>query len=142
VLKVRLDTNIELSIPLSEIEFTFSRSSGPGGQNVNKVNSKATLRWNPVRSSAMSPFMKGRFLAVNANKLTSDGDILFSSDRFRDQLQNVDECLSKLKELIRATATPPKPRKDTKPTFGSKKRNEKTKRTQKDKKQNRGRVDY
>lgn len=141
MLLIKLE-NHTLSIPLSEIEFTFSRSSGPGGQNVNKVNSKATLRWNPHLSTGLSDSVKHRFVTQNANKLTLEGELVISSDRFRDRGMNVDDCLKKLKELILRSAVPPKPRKKTKPTKGSKVRKETAKRAQKDRKQNRGKIRF
>ena len=125
----------------SEVELTFSRSSGPGGQNVNKVNSKATLRWNP-RTSSLPESTKTRYLHQNANKLTVAGDLVISSDRFRDQKKNVDDCFAKLRALIQHASVPPKARKKTKPSKGSLRRKETAKRTHKEKKQNRGRVRF
>lgn len=126
-----------LQIPDDEIEFTFVRSSGPGGQAVNKVSSKARLRWNPHASASLRWDIRARFLERFGNKLTETGDLLLASDRHRDRLQNRDDCLDKLKEMLLEVAYPPKVRKATKPTFGSKRRNEKAKREQKEKKKNR-----
>ncbi len=108
-----------ITIPEAELRFTFSRSSGPGGQNVNKVNSKATMHWNPGQSVAMPPGVLARFLAANASKITTTGDIVIVSQEYRDQPKNVQCCLEKLKQMIAAVVVPPKRRKATKPTKGS-----------------------
>ena len=84
----------------SELEFTFVRSSGPGGQNVNKVNSKAVLRWNTTASACMSEEVRARFHQRFGSKLTSEGDLLLSSDSYRDQGRNRDDCLEKLKAML------------------------------------------
>lgn len=109
-----------LHVPLSELSFSFSRSSGPGGQNVNKVNSKATLRWNARRSPSLPEAVRQRFLARYGRRLTAEGEIIVVSQRYRDQGRNVADCLAKLRELIESVATPPKPRKASRPTYGSK----------------------
>jgi ribosome-associated protein len=126
-----------ISLPQEELIFTYARSSGAGGQNVNKVNSKAILRWNPRMSRALSEGVRERFLARYGNRLTADGDLIVMSDRFRDQGRNAADCLEKLREMIATVATPPKKRRATKPTFGSKVRRLKSKREHSEKKQNR-----
>jgi ribosome-associated protein len=127
-----------ISLPQEELIFTYARSSGAGGQNVNKVNSKAILRWNPRMSRALSEGVRERFLARYGNRLTADGDLIVMSDRFRDQGRNAADCLEKLREMIATVATPPKKRRATKPTFGSKVRRLKSKREHSQKKKNRG----
>lgn len=109
-----LHVNSRISIPLAEIQFTFARSSGPGGQNVNKVNSKAILRWGIANSDALSTAVKQRFGKAYGKRLTEEGELVLSSDRYRDQGRNVADCLARLQEMILAVATPPKPRKKTK----------------------------
>ncbi|MGZ3695280.1 MAG: alternative ribosome rescue aminoacyl-tRNA hydrolase ArfB [Bdellovibrionota bacterium] len=123
-------------IPDSELEFSFTRSSGPGGQNVNKVNSKAVLRWK-FSASEIPLGVKLRFQGSYGNRLTKDGDFLLTSDRFRDQGRNLADCQEKLREMLLAVALPPKPRKKTKPTRSSKERRHTTKRNQGEKKRNR-----
>ena len=109
----------QLRIPLAEFEITFSRSSGPGGQNVNKVNSKATLRW-PVRASKSLPeAVRERFLQRHAARLTTEGEILITSQRYRDAPRNAQDCLEKLRDLVAAVAQPPKVRRATRRTRGS-----------------------
>lgn len=129
-----------IQIPADELEFTYARSSGPGGQAVNKVSSKARLRWNPHASRALRWDVRDRFLEKYGNKLTDTGDLLVVSDRFRDRSMNRDDCLEKLKEMLLAVAYPPKIRKATKPTFGSRQRTRKEKKLHKEKKQGRGKV--
>lgn len=108
-----------LRIPRAEFRITFARSSGPGGQNVNKVSSKAVLRW-PVRSSPSLPEpVRSRFLAKHRRRVTAEGDLVLTSQRFRDAPRNLDDCLRKLWEMLVEAATPPKPRRPTRPTRSS-----------------------
>lgn len=111
-----------IRIPLSEIEFSFVRSSGPGGQNVNKVNSKAVLRWNLWASPSLTPIVRARILGRLASQVTSEGDLIFSSDRFRDQRRNREDCLEKLRACLEAAAEIPKIRMKTKPSRSSQRR--------------------
>lgn len=127
-------------IPPDEIEFTYVRSSGPGGQAVNKVSSKARLRWNVFQSRALSFPVRQRFLDCYGSRVTAQGDLLLTSDQHRDRMMNRDECLDKLKEMLLAIAYPPKVRRKTKPTKGSKERTKVTKKRQGEKKKFRGRV--
>lgn len=111
-----------LSIPLDEFRWEFSRSSGPGGQNVNKVNSKAVLRWNPGASPSLPPAVRDRLLRLVGNKLTVEGELLISSQATRDQGRNQEDCLDKVRDLVRSIAKPPRVRRATKPTHGSQER--------------------
>ncbi len=103
--------NSKISIPLREIKFKFSRSSGPGGQNVNKLNTKVQLRWNLEKSAQLPDDVRQRMIARYKRRMTGDGELVISSQRFRDQGQNVADCLNKLKEMVLSVATPPKKRK-------------------------------
>jgi ribosome-associated protein len=126
-----------LAIPTSEFEFTYVRSSGPGGQNVNKVSSKARLRW-PVQDTESLPLeVKERFTARYHRRLTTEGELILTSQRYRDQAKNVSDCLLKLREMIDAVVDVPKPRKKTKPTRGSKERRLKQKRDRAERKETR-----
>ena len=108
-----------LQIPMREFTFTYARSSGPGGQNVNKLSTKAILRW-PMRTSKSLPeAVRGRFLAKYGNKLTTDGDLLITSQRTRDAGRNTADCLEKLRLMLSIVAEPPKNRRPTKPTKSS-----------------------
>lgn len=129
--------NRRFSIPREELHFTYARSSGSGGQNVNKVNSKAVLRWNAAETLSLPAEVKHRFLSRFGGKLTSDGEIVITSERHRDQGRNASDCLEKLHEMIQSVAVAPKKRKATRPTFGSKQRRLKSKKEHSEKKQNR-----
>jgi len=109
----------QIRIPLEEFEITLSRSAGPGGQNVNKVNSKATLRWAVVRSASLPQAVRQRFLVRYAHRVTLQGEVLVTSQRFRDAPRNVTDCLEKLRKMIAEVALPPRPRRATRPTRGS-----------------------
>lgn len=100
-----------------EVSFRYSRSSGPGGQNVNKVNSKVTLEWHPDTSSLPKEILS-RFTTRFSGKLTDEGKLQLNSDRFRDQKRNKEDCLEKLFELLSQVLVPPKKRKRTKPSRG------------------------
>jgi ribosome-associated protein len=108
--------NDNLRIPLREFHFTFVRSSGPGGQNVNKVSSKAVLRWNVTESSHVPEEVRQRFLRHFRRRLTKDGELLITSDRFRDQGRNIADCLAKLRNMLASVAEKQKPRRNTRPT--------------------------
>jgi ribosome-associated protein len=117
-----LHISARIVIPEEELGFTFARSSGPGGQNVNKVNSKATLRWSPQRSAGLPEDVRERFLTRYASRLTNDGEILITSQESRDQPKNIAICLEKLRSMIAAVVAAPKKRRATRPTKGSKQR--------------------
>ena len=108
-----------ISIPDSEFQFTFVRSSGPGGQNVNKVNTKAVLRWPVAASPSLPPAVRDRFRTRYASRLTTDGELVLSSQRFRDQAKNRDDCLEKLRAMLEAVAVAPVRRRKTKPSRAS-----------------------
>lgn len=132
-----LEVTAELHIPLREFQFTFARSSGPGGQNVNKVNSKAALRWPVMSSPALPADVRERFLARYGRRLTAEGELVIASQRFRDAGRNVADCLERLRQMLLAVAEAPKPRKPTRPSRSAKRRRLKQKRQQSEKKQGR-----
>ena len=115
------------SIPLDEFHWTFSRAGGPGGQNVNKVNSKVQLRWRPGESPSLPHAVRARLLALVGSRLTNDGDLLISSQETRDQARNLDACLAKVRDVIRLALKPPKRRRPTHPTHASQVRRVETK---------------
>lgn len=109
----------QFKIPSSEYQLSFSRSSGSGGQNINKVNSKATLQWNVLESSSLPPAVLERFLKKYAKKISTDGILTLSSQIHRSQHLNIAEVIKKLHEMIGDIISPPKMRKPTKPTKAS-----------------------
>lgn len=109
-----------MHIPESEIEFSFARSGGPGGQNVNKVSSKAILKWNIESNRTIDEAIKLRFKQAFGNRITVDGEVVISSDEYRDQPRNVEACKQKLCEMLKSVERPPKKRRPTKPTRASK----------------------
>ena len=124
----------KFKIPAHEYELSFSRSSGAGGQNVNKVNTKATLHWNAMKSQSLPPAVLERFLKKFGNKLSEDGVLTLSSQAHRTQHMNIADVIKKLHEMIESIAIPPKVRKATKPTKSSVHERIKTKKSQGDKK--------
>lgn len=130
-----------LTIPAGELEISFARSGGPGGQNVNKVSSKVDLRWNPTTSTALGEDDRARIVEKLKSRLTNDGVLIVTSTLTRDQIQNREDARSKLALIVKAALDRPKPRKATKPSKGAKRRRIADKRHQAEKKSNR-RVDY
>ncbi len=126
-----------LTIPASELEMSFARSGGPGGQNVNKVSSKVDLRWNPTMSVALTTDDRVLLLARLGNKLTTDGTLIVTSSLTRDQLKNREDAMSKLALIVRSALHREKPRKATRVSKGAKRRRVADKRHHAEKKQNR-----
>jgi ribosome-associated protein len=112
-----------ISIDESEIEESFVRSSGPGGQNVNKVSSAVQLRFDARRSPSLPNDVSIRLQKLAGGRLTLDGIIIITAQTHRSQERNRAEALAKLVEMIREAAKPPPPkRRPTKPTKGAKER--------------------
>jgi ribosome-associated protein len=111
--------NAQIAIPRRELRFSFVRSSGPGGQNVNKVASKAVLRWAVAASASISQEVRSRFLARYGRRINDRGELVLSSQRYRDQAKNVADCLEKLRTLLLSVAKAPRARKKTRPTKAS-----------------------
>lgn len=105
-------------VPLHELTIRFSRSSGPGGQNVNKVNSKAIVHWNVIASPSLPPEVKERL--ADRVRLTKLGEWVVASERYRYQQRNLDDCLEKMQRLLDEVFAPPKLRRPSQPTRRSK----------------------
>lgn len=132
-----ISVNAQIGLQENEISMEFVRASGPGGQNVNKLNTKALLRWPVMSSPSLPEAVRQRLLAKVRRRITSEGDLLIVSQRFRDAGRNVADCLEKLRELLREAAQPPKSRKATRPTQASRRRRLEQKQRRSRKKQQR-----
>jgi ribosome-associated protein len=106
----------------NELFFRFVRSSGPGGQNVNKVATAAQLRFDVGSSPSLPGDVRVRLIRLAGRRITSEGVLIIEAKRFRTQEQNREDAINRLIELIRAAAVPPRPRKKTKATKASKER--------------------
>ncbi|MGI9470410.1 MAG: alternative ribosome rescue aminoacyl-tRNA hydrolase ArfB [Rubripirellula sp.] len=134
-----LYVNSRLTIPDREISISAARSSGPGGQNVNKVNSKVTLRWSPAACQLLREDWRRRFVTRHGNRINREGQLVLSSEQYRDQGRNLADVRHKLVTMLLECQAAPKFRKATRPTLGSKRRRLDRKRQQSEKKQNRRR---
>lgn len=111
----------------SEIEITYIRSPGPGGQNVNKVASAAQLRFDVKTSSSLSDEVRARILTKLASRLTTEGVLIIKASRFRSQERNKQDALERFFNMLEHAIFIPKKRKKTKPTHASKERRLETK---------------
>jgi ribosome-associated protein len=105
-----------------ELDESFVRASGPGGQNVNKVSTAVELRWNVAGSPALPEPVRARLMKLAGRRLTLDGVLIIQADQFRSQDRNRADALDRLIQLVREAAIAPIPRRPTRPTLGSKKR--------------------
>jgi ribosome-associated protein len=130
----------EIEIADWEISENFVRSSGPGGQNVNKVSTAVELRFEAARSPALPPAVKARLRKLAGRRWTKEGAIVLQVEETRSQARNREIARERLAELVRAALVKPKRRIATKPTFGSQKRRLKAKKVRGDVKAMRGKV--
>ena len=115
-----LSITATLRLDPGELTLSFIRASGPGGQNVNKVSSAAQLRFDLMASPSLPAPLKARAARLAGSRLTADGVIVLTADRFRTQAANRNDAIVRLVELLRQAAIPPKPRRKTRPTLASK----------------------
>jgi len=111
-----------ISLDPREIEISFIRASGPGGQNVNKVSSAVQLRFDVRQSPALSDDVRARLEKLAGSRLTREGVLVMTAQEHRSQERNREDAIERLLTLIRAAAVVPKTRRPTRPTLGSKKR--------------------
>lgn len=135
-----LEVTPELTIPATDLRWRAVRSSGPGGQNVNKVSTKVELHFDLAQTQVLAQSVKARLSHLATSYLEADGSIVVTSQVSRTQRQNLDQALNLLAELIRKALIVPRKRKKTKPTAASRVRRLQGKRIKAEKKRGRQRV--
>lgn len=129
-------------IPEDDLVVRFARSSGPGGQNVNKVSTKVELRLMLERTRCLTVPRKRRLREAYPSHATASGEFVITSDKYRSQSRNHSDAIERLSSMIAQIWLPPKPRVDTKPSRASKERRLAAKRVQSDRKRERARKDH
>ncbi len=114
---IRISTG--LSIDEKELAFDYVRSSGPGGQNINKVSTAVQLRFNVIQSKSLPDEVKKRFSAIFGNRVTEKGEIVIEAKRFRTQAKNREDAIQRLIVLLQKAAVKPKNRRKTKPSISA-----------------------
>lgn len=126
-----------LTVPGSELQASFARSGGPGGQNVNKVNSKALLRWDLNQTQVLFPTTLQRLRALAKNRINDEGELVLTCQVHREQSRNLEACREMLRGLLLEAIKPVIPRRPTQPSAGSRRRRMETKRQTGEKKKGR-----
>jgi len=131
-----------LSLHESELHFDFIRSSGPGGQNVNKVATAVQLHFDAVHSASLPEPVRARLMQIAGNRMSKDGVLVITANRYRTQEANKEDALNRLVMLIREAAHPPRKRRATRPSRSAIERRLNKKRRQALKKRERRSTDY
>ncbi|MCB9674647.1 MAG: aminoacyl-tRNA hydrolase [Alphaproteobacteria bacterium] len=129
-----------ITIPGTDLEVSFSRSGGPGGQHVNTTDTRVRLHFDLRGTTALYDGVKRRIAEAEANRINKDGQLVITSDTYRSRHRNLEEVRERLVQIVRDNLVPPKKRKATKPSLGAKKRRMETKKKRSDVKSKRGKV--
>lgn len=127
-----------IKVETNELKYSFSRSSGAGGQNVNKLNTQVTLTWSVDDSKSISRSVKDRFKMLFKGFINDRGEVIIKSQRHRSQKRNIDDVNLKLRSMLISASKEPKKRKETRPTRSSVRKRLEKKRQHSEKKKNRG----
>ena len=127
----------DIAIGEEEIKFKFVRSSGPGGQNVNKVSTAVQLRFNVVDSLTLPSDIRSRLMVLAGNRITEEGILVIDAQQYSTQERNRQAAIDRFVNIIKEASIPPKVRRKTKPSAGSKKRRLESKRRRSEVKQSR-----
>ena len=134
-----LQINSDLSIPLSEFRMSYIRASGPGGQHVNKSSTAVQVRFDVRNTVSLPNEIRQRLVAIAGNRLTTDGELIVTAQRFRSRKQNTQDALDRIARLVRRATIVPKKRRPTKPTAAARKRRLDDKKKRGERKRLRGR---
>jgi ribosome-associated protein len=127
-------------IPAREVEESASRSSGPGGQHVNKASTRVTLRWSLARSEVLDDALRERLQRRLSRRLTADGDLVVHADRHRSRARNLEAARRRLVELVADGLRSPRSRRASRPTRAARQRRMDAKKQRSGLKQQRGRI--
>ncbi len=111
-----------MKVPREKLQVSFSRSSGPGGQNVNKVATRVEVRFQLESADWIPPLIRSRLVGLHPRRLNREGDFIIVSSRFRSQKRNLEDCIEKLEGLLREASRPRQRRVPTRKTRASNER--------------------